>query len=165
MVKNLPSIQAMQEMHVRSLGLIPGHWKMPWRSKWQTDQYSYLENPMDRGAWKTIVHGVINSRTWLRSWALTDDKYSYLRASLVAQTVKIICLQYWRARLDHWVGKIPGEGNCYPLQYSCLENSMDHQRSLVGYSPQGCTLSHINLQLSFFQVWRMFFNVSNPSIE
>ena len=29
MVKNLPSIQAMQEMHVRSLGLIPGHWKMP----------------------------------------------------------------------------------------------------------------------------------------
>ena len=23
------------------------------------------------------------------------------------------------------VGKIPGEGNGYPLQYSCLKNSMD----------------------------------------
>ena len=22
-------------------------------------------------------------------------------------------------------GKYPGAGNCYPLQYSCLENSMD----------------------------------------
>ena len=24
-----------------------------------------------------------------------------------------------------WLGKCPGEGNAYPLQYSCLENSMD----------------------------------------
>ena len=23
------------------------------------------------------------------------------------------------------LGKSPGEGNCYPLQYFCLENSMD----------------------------------------
>ena len=30
-----------------------------------------------------------------------------------------------RPRFDPWVGKIPGEGNGYPLQYSCLEDSMD----------------------------------------
>ena len=30
------------------------------------------------------------------------------------------------------LGLIPGEGNGYPLQYSCLENSMDR-----GYSPWG----------------------------
>ena len=30
-----------------------------------------------------------------------------------------------RLGFDPWVGKIPGEGNGYPLQYSCLENSMD----------------------------------------
>ena len=34
------------------------------------------------------------------------------------------------------LGRSPGEGNGNPLQYSCLENPMD--RSLVGYSPQGC---------------------------
>ena len=28
----------------------------------------------------------------------------------------------------------PGEGNGYPLQYSCLENPMD-KRSLAAYSP------------------------------
>ena len=28
-------------------------------------QYSYLENPMDGGAWKAAVHGVVKSRTWL----------------------------------------------------------------------------------------------------
>ena len=32
-------------------------------------------------------------------------------------------------------GRIPGEGNGKPLQYSCLENPMD--RNLVGYSPWG----------------------------
>ena len=34
-------------------------------------------------------------------------------------------------------GRSPGEGNGYPLQYSCLEKSMG-QRSLVGYRPWGC---------------------------
>ena len=36
------------------------------------------------------------------------------------------------------LGRSPGERNGYPLQYSCLENSMDRERSLVGYSPGGC---------------------------
>ena len=32
-------------------------------------------------------------------------------------------------------GRSPGEGNVYPLQYSCLENPVD-KRSPVGCSPQ-----------------------------
>ena len=35
------------------------------------------------------------------------------------------CLQCRRPKFDPWVKKIPGEGNGNPLQYSCLENSMD----------------------------------------
>ena len=34
-------------------------------------------------------------------------------------------------------GRSPGEGHGNPLQYSCLENPHG-QRSLAGYSPQGC---------------------------
>ena len=34
-------------------------------------QYSCLENPMDRGAWKAAVHGVTKSRTWLSNFAFT----------------------------------------------------------------------------------------------
>ena len=33
------------------------------------------------------------------------------------------------------LGKFPGEGKGYPLQYSCLKNPHG-QRSLVGYRPQ-----------------------------
>ena len=30
------------------------------------------------------------------------------------------------------LGRLPGEGNGYPLQYSCLENSMDKDRQSGG---------------------------------
>ena len=33
------------------------------------------------------------------------------------------------------LGRSPGKGNGYPLQYSCPENPMDRERSLAGYSP------------------------------
>ena len=34
-------------------------------------QYSCLENPMDRGAWKAAVHGVAEGRTRLREFTFT----------------------------------------------------------------------------------------------
>ena len=45
-------------------------------------------------------------------------------------------------------GRSPGEGNGNPLQYSCLENSMD-VRSLVGYSPWGRKESDMTKRLHF----------------
>ena len=33
------------------------------------------------------------------------------------------------------LGRAPGEGNGYPLQYSCLENSMDRGAWWAIYSP------------------------------
>ena len=36
-----------------------------------------------------------------------------------------ICLHYRRPGSDPESGRSPGGGNGYPLQYSCLENSMD----------------------------------------
>ena len=52
-------------------------------------------------------------------WALTREG-----KPLVAQVVKSH-LQCRRPGFDPWVGKIPWKGNDNPLQYSCLENSMD----------------------------------------
>ena len=34
------------------------------------------------------------------------------------------------------LGRYPGEGNGNPLQYSCLGNPMDRERSLASYSPR-----------------------------
>ena len=43
----------MQEMQVRSLGQ-----EDPGGETGNRLQYSYLGNPMDRGAWRATVHGV-----------------------------------------------------------------------------------------------------------
>ena len=56
---------------------IPGVGKTPWRRKWQL-QYSCLENPMDRGAWQAIVHGVAKSQTQLSDWACTQSHRMWL---------------------------------------------------------------------------------------
>ena len=37
----------------------------------------------------------------------------------------LLAMQETRYWFYPWVGKIPGEGNGNPLQYSCLENPMD----------------------------------------
>ena len=39
-------------------GLIPGSGRSPGEGNGNPLQYSCLENPMDRGAWKATVHGV-----------------------------------------------------------------------------------------------------------
>ena len=38
-------------------------WEISWRGKWQPLQHSCLENPMDRGTWRTKVHGVAEWNT------------------------------------------------------------------------------------------------------
>ena len=48
-------------------------------------------------------------------------------ASLVAQTVKSLPANAGDPGLIPRSGRFPGEGNSYPLQYSCLENSMDRE--------------------------------------
>ena len=43
---------------VRDAGLIPGSGRSPGGGNGNLLQYSCLESPMDRGAWRAAVHGV-----------------------------------------------------------------------------------------------------------
>ena len=49
----------------RDAGSIPGSGRSPGGGHGTPRQYSCLENPMDRGAWRAIVHGVAKSWTQL----------------------------------------------------------------------------------------------------
>ena len=53
------------------MGLIPELGSSPGGGHGNPLQYSYLENPMDRGAWRGIVHGVTKSRAQLSTHAYT----------------------------------------------------------------------------------------------
>ena len=59
MVKNLPAHAG----DTGDVGLIPGSGRSPGGGNGNPLQYSCLENPMDRGAWWAIVHGVAKSWT------------------------------------------------------------------------------------------------------
>ena len=50
---------------VGDLGLTPGLGRSPGGGYDNPLQYSYLENPMDRGAWWATVHEVTNRQTEL----------------------------------------------------------------------------------------------------
>ena len=52
---------------VGDVGLIPGLGRSPGEGKGNPLQYSCLENPMDRGAWRALVHGVTKESDKLRN--------------------------------------------------------------------------------------------------
>ena len=51
--------------NMRDLGSIPESGRSPGEGNGSLLQYSCLENPMDRGAWRPTVHGVTKSQTQL----------------------------------------------------------------------------------------------------
>ena len=61
-VKNPP----VNARDVRDSGSIPGSGRSPGGGHGNSLQCSYLENPMDWGAWWATVHGVTKSWTWLK---------------------------------------------------------------------------------------------------
>ena len=62
MAKSLPASAG----DIRNAGLIPGSGRSPGGEHCTPLQYSCLENPMDRGAWRVTVHGVTQSQTRLK---------------------------------------------------------------------------------------------------
>ena len=61
-VKSLP----VNVVDIRDMGLIPGLGRSPGEGHGSPLQYSCLENPMDRGAWRVTVHRVSKSQTQLK---------------------------------------------------------------------------------------------------
>ena len=58
-VKNPPA----RARDLRDTGLIPELGRSPGGGHGNPLQYSCLENPMDRGAWRATVNGVAKNRT------------------------------------------------------------------------------------------------------
>ena len=111
---------------------------MHWRRKWQPTPVFCLENPRDGGAWWAAVYGVAQSRTRLKR---------------LSSSIGLLCSGKESACNAGDLGSIPesgrssGEGNGNPLQYSCLENSMD--RGAWWATVHGVTKSQTRLRLTY----------------
>ena len=81
-VKNLPANAG----DLRDSGSIPGLGRSLGEGHGNPLQYSCLENPMDRGVWRTTAHGVAKSRTRLK--LLSSSSSSSLREEASRSLVK-----------------------------------------------------------------------------
>ena len=103
--------------------MIPGSGRSPGEGNRDPLQYSYLENPMDRGAWWATVCGVAES-----DWAerVTFPLFGIPSgASLVGKPLPANAGDLRAESSIPGLGRSPGEGNGYSLQSSCLENPTD----------------------------------------
>ena len=70
-VKNLPANAKDMRHYISS---IPGSGRSPGEGHGNSLQYSCLENPVDRGAWWAIVHGVAKNQTQLKRLSMHVHK-------------------------------------------------------------------------------------------
>ena len=65
-VESRSSVGKESACNVGDLSSIPGLGRSLGKGNGNPLQYSCLENPLDRGAWWVMIHGVAKSRTQLR---------------------------------------------------------------------------------------------------
>ena len=116
-VKNPPT----SALDIRDTGSVPGSGRSPGGGHGNPLQYSCLENPMARGAWRAAVQGVTQSQTRLQR----------LSTHLALVVNPPAGAGDSRHRLDPWVGRIPWSRKWQPTPVF-LTGRSPGQRSLVG---------------------------------
>ena len=101
--------------------------KTPWRRHGNLLQYSCLENPMDTGAWRAIVHSIAQSQTQLKQLSTLASERSQPKRTLEwviptiqhcrkGATMEILKIQWFpeSRKREGWIGgaqKILGAEN------------------------------------------------------
>ena len=87
MLKNLPA-------DARDVGSLPWSGRSPGGGHGNPLQYSFLENPMDRGAWQAIVHRVIKSWTQLSDLACVRA-HTHMHAHILNDNALVTLLDFY----------------------------------------------------------------------
>ena len=123
-VKN-PSVNA------GDMALIPGLGRSPGGGNGNLLQYSCLENPMDRGAWQDIVHGVRVRHNWacLHAWAmglrihLFFLLFCFPNSLLWKYSTLIMIRKCYSKKGDHLVWSHFWQMVCQPKHFQCARVS------------------------------------------
>ena len=114
------------------LGKIEGKrrrgWKrMRWLDHWLSG-HEFEQTPgvgEGQGRWHAVVHGVAKIQTQLSKWTTVCVAWTAAQVALVVKNPLASAGDIINVRLIPGLQKCPGGGHSNPLQYFCLENSMD----------------------------------------
>ena len=104
-------------------------------------RYKYWQNPKWSWVWPLYADTELNLGTRVLGEVKMSSFYYSAQLSWwhgLPWWLRLwrICLQCRRRRFDPWSGRSPGEGNGNPLQYSCLENSIEEPGRLWSMESQ-----------------------------
>ena len=106
-------------------GSIPGSGRSPGAGNEYPLQYSCLENPMDRGAWQAIVHGVTKSQTQLNNNAtftfMVSKPWACWPSNFSSKFYLKLTLEEGSRQVDERIPIIPDQ-TIY-ISYMTLENT------------------------------------------
>ena len=109
-------------------GSVPGLGRSPGGGHGNLLQYSCLENPMDRGAWRATIHRVAKNRTrlkWLSTFACVVWRAaSWLRGQIISDTERP-----WEIYLS--------ARNLYFLMYQMRVSALSTQESICSDNRYG----------------------------
>ena len=108
--KNLPAYGG----NIKNVGLIAELGRSPGEGLGNPLQYSCLQNPIDRGAWRNTAHRVTKSQTWLKplsTHACTEREQIVIE---LTQITSYICMKLILKNFQ-----IP-EGSAKQKKYLCL---------------------------------------------
>ena len=160
------SVSKESAWNAGDLGSTPGSGRSPGGGNGNPFQYSCLENPMDRGDWRAIAHGVIRvlatkpplphilgtghlSKMWfaktfppsvhfhLLSRVLVEEKFAKFRTSNLS-TFPFLFQKAW---VWYWIRQILWRKKWQPTPVF-LPGKSHGQMNLAGYNPWGCKESY-----------------------
>ena len=73
-----------------NVGLIPAWERSPGRGHGNPLQYAYLENHIDRGAWRAIVRGVAKSQTLLKRLSVCSSARAHTHTHTHTHTQRVL---------------------------------------------------------------------------
>ena len=91
-------------------------------------QYSCLENPMDRVAWRATIHRVVKTQTWLKRLIMHAHKYRITSTPSVTKVLYWLCQSHWLCGSQQTVENSSRDGNTR-LPYLSPEKSVCRSRS------------------------------------
>ena len=157
LVQDIIVLLCLPMQETKDAGSIPGSGRSPGEGNDNPLHYACLENPMDRGTWRTTVHGVVKSRTWLK-WL----RMHVIQPKITLALSAVICWSHssllWLSQQSYHSLYSLWEINKSIWMFSC--DLLSHISPVMHFAFIPTTLYSVKIWLVVLTCWNIFWILS-----